>query len=190
MDFKNLCFLIRSDLYRHCPEANGKCFLKFFIQNRGFKVAFYYRISSYLLRSNKRFLYFLYKPFLFHIQNKYGVDLYPKTKIDSGFFMNHTYGIVIHSDATLGKNVNVSKGVVIGQANRGSKAGVPQIGNNVFIGPNACLFGNVKVGNNVAIGANSVVLSDVPDNSVVAGIPARVVSDKGAEGYVINTDYE
>lgn len=190
MDFKDLCFLIKSDLHRHCPKTDIKCFIKHFIQNRGFKVAFYYRISHYLYKNNRRILYFLYKPFLFHIQNKYGVDLYPKTRIASGFFMNHTYGIVIHSEAVIGKNVNVSKGVVIGQANRGSKAGVPEIGNNVFIGPNACIFGCVKIGCNVAIGANSVVLNDIPDNTVVAGIPAKVVSDKGAEGYIINTDYE
>lgn len=52
------------------------------------------------------------------------------------------------------------------------------------------MLGNIKIGNNVAIGANAVVVKDVPDNAVVAGIPAEVLSLKGAQEYIRNTDYE
>jgi serine O-acetyltransferase len=51
------------------------------------------------------------------------------------------------------------------------------IGDNVYIGPGARLIGGFKVGNNVVIGANAVVIKDVPDNSVVAGVPAKVISN-------------
>ena len=45
----------------------------------------------------------------------------------------------------------------------------------VTIYPGAVVIGNIKIGNNVVIGANSVVTKDVPDNTVVAGIPAKVI---------------
>ena len=51
-------------------------------------------------------------------------------------------------------------------------------------------LGAVKIGNNVAIGANCVVTRDIPDNSVVVGIPGKVISQEGATGYVNRTDYE
>lgn len=51
------------------------------------------------------------------------------------------------------------------------------VGNNVFIGTNVTILYNVKIGNNVIIGANSLINSDVPNDSVVAGIPAHVIGD-------------
>ena len=96
---------------------------------------------------------------------------------------------MVNQGAIIGNNVNISQGVTIGMANRGEKAGVPVIGNEVYIGPGAKIIGAIKVGNNVAIGANAVVTHDVPDNAVVGGVPARIISMKGAEGYV-NRKYE
>lgn len=54
--------------------------------------------------------------------------------------------------------------------------GCIEIGNNVFIGSNTTILGNVKVGNNVIIAAGTLVNKDVPNDSVVAGVPCRVVS--------------
>ena len=55
---------------------------------------------------------------------------------------------------------------------------MPKIGNNVIIFPGASVIGNIEIGDNVVIGANSVVLTDIPSNSIVAGNPAIVVSNK------------
>lgn len=52
-----------------------------------------------------------------------------------------------------------------------------KIGNNVFVGMNSTILPNVSIGNNVVIGAGSVVTKDIPDNSVAAGVPARVIND-------------
>lgn len=93
-------------------------------------------------------------------------------------------GIVVNPLVKIGKNCNLSQGVTIGQLNRGIKKGVPVIGNNVYIGPGAKVIGNIKIGDNVAIGANSVVVDDVPNNSVVIGVPAKIVSQKGSTGYI------
>ena len=54
-------------------------------------------------------------------------------------------------------------------------SGCIEVMNNVFIGSNSIIFPNVKIGNNVIIGAGSIVTKDVPDNSVVAGNPAKVI---------------
>jgi serine O-acetyltransferase len=80
--------------------------------------------------------------------------------------------------------------ITLGQTKRGPRRGAPTIGDNVYIGPGARIIGAVVVGNNVAVGANCVVTEDVPDNAVVVGVPARVVSSEGSSGYVNRTDYE
>lgn len=64
------------------------------------------------------------------------------------------------------------------------------LGDNIFIGPGAKIIGAVKIGNNIVIGANCVVTRDIPDNSVVVGIPGRVISQDGAKWYINRTDYE
>ena len=77
----------------------------------------------------------------------------------------------------------------MGQASRGRRKGWPTIGDNVYIAPGAKIVGNVKIGNCVAIGANCVVTTDIPDNGVVVGVPGKVISFEGSQGYVNHTDY-
>jgi serine O-acetyltransferase len=67
--------------------------------------------------------------------------------------------------------------------------GYPTLGDNVYIGPGAKKVGAVRIGNNVAIGANCVVTKNIPGNSVVVGIPGRIISQDGSTGYVQRTDY-
>ena len=97
---------------------------------------------------------------------------------------------MINGRSVIGKNCNISQGVTLGQANRGQNKGYPILGDNIYIGPGAKIVGAVKIGNNVAIGANCVVTKDVPDNSVVIGIPGKVISQKGSKDYVTKTDYD
>lgn len=80
---------------------------------------------------------------------------------------------VIHSRAVIGRNCVIGTCVTVG--GRSNHYKVPVIGDNVYIGTGAKILGPVKIGNNVVIGAGAVVLNDVPDNSVVAGVPARVI---------------
>ena len=56
-----------------------------------------------------------------------------------------------------------------------AKIGLVEIGDNVFIGANSLILPNVKVGNNVIIGAGSIVTKDIPNNSLVAGNPAKII---------------
>ena len=63
----------------------------------------------------------------------------------------------------------------------GSNAGVPSIGNNCVLGPGSKILGSVTLGDNVFVGANAVVTHDMPSNSIVAGIPAKVISMNGLQ---------
>ena len=85
-----------------------------------------------------------------------------------------------------GQNCNLSLQVTIGVSRRGARAGVPRIGDNVYIGPGAKLFGAIGVGDNAAIGAICVVTKDVPPSGVVVGLPGKVISYEGSSGYINN----
>lgn len=77
----------------------------------------------------------------------YGISIPYNTRIGSGLYIGHFGGIVVNSEAVIGKNCNIHHGVTIGQANRGDKKGYPVIGDRVFIGPGAVvIIGKVKVG--------------------------------------------
>ncbi len=90
-------------------------------------------------------------------------------------------GIIIHGKSSIGENVAIGSHVTIG-GNYGSGS-VPKLGNDILIAPGVCILGDVKIGNNCILGANAVVLKDVPDNTVVAGIPAKEIK-RLAPGYV------
>lgn len=123
-----------------------------------------------------------------HHQIKYGFQIYPETNIGEGLYLGHWGMVVVNPASIIGKNCNIAQGVTIAQSNRGKRMGVPQIGDQVWIGPNAVLVGNIKIGNNVLIAPNAYLNKDVPDNSVVIGNPAKIFAKENAtEGYINNT---
>lgn len=83
-------------------------------------------------------------------------------------------GVVIHKKCVIGTNCHISQNVTLGGGG-GPDGGLPILGDNVLLGAGAVILGNVHIGNNAKIGANSVVLSDIPENAVAVGAPARVV---------------
>ena len=117
----------------------------------------------------------------------YSIEISPRCKIGPGLFISHPYSITIHSDAIIGKNCNLSKGVTIGKTNRGNRQGVPLIGDDVWIGTNAVLVGKIRIGNDVLIAPNSYVNIDIPDHSIVIGNPCKIINQMNAtEGYITN----
>lgn len=82
------------------------------------------------------------------------------------------FGPIKINATSIGENLYVFHGVTIGHDYRRGK---PTIGNNVFIGANSLVLGEVRIGDNVVIGASSLVSTDVPSNSLVAGTPARII---------------
>lgn len=98
-------------------------------------------------------------------------------QIGPGLRIGHYGGIVMNSSAKIGANFTILSGCLIGHSN-GKKPGVPVIGDNVYMSANSTIIGGVTIGNNVLIAPNTMVNVDVPDNAIVIGSPARIITGK------------
>lgn len=107
------------------------------------------------------------------------IEIHPGAEIGSDFFIDHGAGVVIGETAEIGNNVTIYSGVVLGGTSLERKKRHPTLGDNVVVGSGAKLLGPIVIGNDVRIGANSVVVNDIPSNSVVVGVPGRIVSRVG-----------
>ena len=104
----------------------------------------------------------------------FGIYIGSKARIGRRLTIEHFGGIVIHTNAVIGDDVIIRQGVTIGNKSLEFPLAVPVIGNRVSIGAGAKILGGIKIGNDVLIGANAVVITDVPDNSIAVGVPARI----------------
>lgn len=106
-----------------------------------------------------------------------GVELPRKLKAGKGLIIYHGQALVVNQGVVLGDNCVLRNSVTIGHKKLadGSFTACPRIGNNVDIGANVCIIGDVTIGDNVIIGAGSVVVKSIPDNCVVVGNPARIL---------------
>ena len=130
-------------------------------------------------------LKFLYKVIFRILKEIRHVEISRVTQIGAGLHIGHAYNITINPDAILGKNINIHRGVLIGQTNRGGRRGAPVIGNEVWIGINAAIVGNITIGDDVLIAPNSYVNCDVPNHSIVFGNPCIIKHRENAtEGYI------
>jgi len=114
---------------------------------------------------------------------QYGVKLgltIPPNVFGPGLCIGHYGLLVVHGSAQIGSNCRIQAGANIGNYSKSPEettGNAPIIGDNVYIGPGAKLFGRIIIGDNVRIGANAVVNRDVSSNVTVGGIPAKVISD-------------
>lgn len=109
-----------------------------------------------------------------------GIEIHPGARIGRRVVIDHGMGVVIGETAMVGDGCLLYKGVVLGGTSLERKVRHPQIGDNVVIGSNACILGNIHVGNHARIGSGSVVVREVPPEATVVGVPARVVVPKHA----------
>ena len=136
-----------------------------------------YRIKNKILRKTFSLIYKIWHR---RIIEKTGIELPCETVIGRNFRIDHQNGIVISGYATFGDNCVIRNGVTVGLKNV-EEPKAPRIGNNVNIGAGAKVLGDIIIGNNVTIGANAVVITDLPDNCVAVGVPARIImKDNGS----------
>lgn len=187
----SLCLLIRdlkADIDRYLKPGSMPWFLVL-LGTKGLWVTTQYRCSRWVhlhchitgLRLALKIFCFLWQKI---IEILTGAEVANRARIGAGLLLTHTSGIVVHVDAVIGETCNLSQQVTIGIGGRGANRGTPVIGDRVFIGPGAKVFGPITIGNDVAVGANAVVNCDLPDNAVAVGVPAKIVSYKGSQDYI------
>jgi serine O-acetyltransferase len=127
----------------------------------------------------------LWRPWFALISGLLDTHLSELGEFGPGLFISHHGGIWINPNARLGAFCHIGPGVVIGIAGeRRGEQFAPVLGDRVWVGPHAVITGRVRVGNECVIGANSLVVADVPDQGVVVGVPARLISRAGS-GHLI-----
>ena len=104
-----------------------------------------------------------------------GITIGSTALIGRRFEIEHHGCIVIHGAAQIGDDCLIRHGVTIGNSGAQDPLGAPRLGNGVQIGAGAKLIGRITIGNNVIIGANAVVVHNVPDDVIVAGVPAVII---------------
>lgn len=108
-----------------------------------------------------------------------GVDIHPGALLGRRLFIDHATGVVIGETAIVGSDVTLYQGVTLGGTGKGHGKRHPTLCDGVFVGNNANVLGNITIGQNSRVGAGSVVLTDVPPNSTVVGVPAHIVYRNG-----------
>ena len=108
-----------------------------------------------------------------------GIEIHPGAKIGKAVFIDHGMGVVIGETAVVGDGCTIYQGVTLGGTSLSHGKRHPTLGENVTVGVNAAVLGAITVGANSKIGGGSVVVKDVPPNSTVVGVPARLVMQDG-----------
>lgn len=169
------------DTFRNIKKYN--MFLSFISQDwsnnkgntKGKIFSFFFRIANY--SSKNSFLKILFLPYraiyTFFFDYLMGFEIPYDTQIGKGIRVFHAQGIVINSKTIIGKNVTIRHNTTIGNAK--SDGTCPKIMDNVNIGANTVIIGDITIGEGAVIGAGSVVIRDVPPHSIVAGNPAKII---------------
>ncbi len=189
MTLRELRKFLAADQYRYEAGSGAQNFFRQWRRESGFRFTVIMRICTYL-RAQYFSRYGLYHLFLWihrRMQVKYAAYIEFSTSIGPGLYLGHLCFVVTNTRCVIGENCTLSHGVTIGQTNQRSKnPGVPIIGDRVYLGCGAKILGGITIGNDAVVAPNAVVVSDVPARAVVGGIPARVLSMEGSDGYVSN----
>ena len=112
-----------------------------------------------------------------------GIEIHPGAKIGEGLFIDHGMGVVIGETTEIGDNCHIFQGVTLGGTSTKREKRHPTLKDNVQVGAGAKLIGAITVGENASIGAGSVVVTNVPPNATVVGVPGHVVAyrDPGSD---------
>ena len=137
-----------------------------------FKVMLHYRLAHRLYEGGH---YFWARYISQRGARKTGIEIHPGARIGRGFFIDHGNGVIIGETTIIGNNVTLYQGVTLGGTGKEQGKRHPTIEDNVMISAGAKVLGSFTIGENSKIGAGSVVLSPVPPNSTVVGVPGRVV---------------
>ncbi|WP_217577381.1 serine O-acetyltransferase [Mesorhizobium sp. GbtcB19] len=145
---------------------------------KGFHAIQTHRLAHWLWNQGRR-------DFALYLQSRsssvFQTDINPAARIGKGIFIDHATGLVVGETAVIEDDVSILHGVTLGGTGKANGDRHPKIRRGVLIGAGAKILGNIEVGHCSKIAAGSVVLSPVPHNKTVAGVPARVVGETGCD---------
>ena len=149
---------------------------------KGQLILFLFRLSQLINRS--MIAKVIFYPYLllyrYWVDWVWGIELPRKLTVGKGLSLYHGHALVLNQGVVIGNNCTLRNSTTIGHKKLadGSFSACPRIGNNVDIGANVCIIGDVEIGDNVSIGAGSVVVKSIPANSIAVGNPARILEKK------------
>ena len=175
------------------PAAKSK--LSLVLTYPGVKAIFFHTVANFFAKAKFNLLARIISQFSRFLT---GIEIHPKAEIGKNLFIDHGMGVVIGETSKIGDNVTIYHNVTLGgispSINSNDQRNIkrhPTLEDNVVIGSGAQILGPIIIGRNSLIGSNSVVTKNVPEKSVMAGIPAKKVGDasKGFKPYAV-TDEE
>lgn len=145
------------------------------------------RKAEYYTNSPKtainKILYLYYKYRFHKLSVRLGFSI-PVNVFGKGLSIAHYGSIVVNNMAQVGDNCRIQENVTIGSTGGSTKA--PKIGNNVFIASGARIIGDIEIADQCAIGANAVVTKSFLEQHVtIAGVPAKIISRNGSDGFIV-----
>jgi serine O-acetyltransferase len=170
-------------VYERDPACHR--FLQPILFFKGYQAVQAYRIGHWLWQAGRIDLSYFVQ---MRVSEVFGVDIHPAARVGKGIMIDHAHSIVIGETAVVGDNVSMLHSVTLGGTGKEDGDRHPKIGDGVLIGAGAKVLGNIHVGHCSRIAAGSVVLEDVPPNSTVAGVPARVVGKAGCAQPALTMD--
>ena len=163
--------------------------LRAYIENQALWALVCYRAGRHLVEHPlpfvlRKIVSVFYHFWWMNIQMTTGIYLSPTAKIGPGLYIGHFGQVFVGMDCELGSNCNLSQEVTVGLAKRGGEWGTPIIGDRVYLAPGCKVIGPIKLANGTVVGANAVMSRDSTEDSVWAGIPARVIGHTGSAEYM------
>ncbi len=156
------------------PAARGK--LEIFLLYSGLHAVWHHRTAHWFYTHKMQFMARLISQWSRFFT---GIEIHPAAQIGRRLVIDHGTGIVIGATAIIGDDCLLYQGVTLGGTGKDTGKRHPTLGNNVMVGSGAKVLGPFTVGDNARIASNSVVLTEVPPNATVVGVPGRVVKIRG-----------
>jgi serine O-acetyltransferase len=139
---------------------------------KGFHAIEAHRLSHWLLENGQA-------DFALYLQSRsseaFQTDIHPAARIGRGVFLDHATGLVVGETAVIEDDVSILQNVTLGGTGKQSGDRHPKVRSGVLIGAGAKILGNIEIGSCARVASGSVVLQPVPRNSIVAGVPAKVI---------------
>lgn len=184
---------LKADFGRIRAMGYRGSYLRAFLQNQGLWALVCYRFGRRQqerpLPQPFRFLVSVFYYFWWYgVQSTTGIYLSPDAEIGPGFYVGHFGQIFVGPGCVFGRNCNISQGVTVGLARRGGVWGTPVIGERVYLAPGCKVVGPIRLADGTVVGANAVMSRDSVEDSVWAGIPARMIAKTGSAEYMGDID--